>query len=74
MEILNPYLTKSDVMRLFMDRCDQLGGQVGFANYYKLSRAYVNDVYHGRRGIGDKILNALGLRKIELYAKTDSPR
>ncbi len=44
-----------------------------FADELELSAAYLSDVYLGRRGIGPKLLKALGLTKDEQVTVTYSP-
>lgn len=41
------------------------GTQTAFAKQHNVSLAYVNDVLHGRRQAGRKILNALGLKLVK---------
>lgn len=43
------------------------GGQSNLALMTGISRQFVNDVIHGRRKPTNRILKALGLRRIEIY-------
>lgn len=46
--------------------------QAQLAKKLKVSRAYVNDLYHGRRRISDKLLKRLGYERVII--KTESFR
>lgn len=41
--------------------------QQEFANQIGVSLSYLNDVLHGRREPGEKILSAIGVRKVVSY-------
>lgn len=49
--------------------CREAGGQSAWAEMHGISPAYVSDVLNARRDPGDKILAALGFRKIVGYRK-----
>ena len=55
-------LTASEVRRLLLQRCDQLGGQAAFARRYKVTRAYVSQVILGQRPPSARMCAALGIR------------
>ena len=46
---------------IFKAAVDKAGGQAHFAESIGVSRAYINDVYHGRRSLGPRVLRELGL-------------
>lgn len=48
-------------------RCVEAGGQRAFAEQIKVSPQYVSDVLRKRRDPGDKILKAMGLRRVVTY-------
>lgn len=43
------------------------GSQKEFAKRFGISTAYLNDILHKRREPGDKLLNAIGVRKEVTY-------
>ena len=56
-------MNADEVRALLRRRCDEAGGQAVWAGAEepKLSPAYVSDVLNGHRGLGQKILDRLGL-------------
>lgn len=51
-------------LRVLADKC---GGQSNLALMTGTSRQFVNDVIHGRRKPTDRILKAIGLKRVEIY-------
>ena len=45
----------------------QCGSQRGAANFIGVSDAYLSDMLKGRRGIGPKVLEKLGLSKVIVH-------
>lgn len=43
------------------------GSQKAFADTHKFSQQYISDVLSGRRGVGAKILRAIGLEQVVSY-------
>lgn len=60
-------LTEAQVMDRFREAVKVAGSQRAFATQHKVSLQYVNDVLHGRREMGVKILDALGLERVVRY-------
>ena len=54
-------MTEKEALLIFKRAVDNAGGQAQFAAQLGTSRAYVNDVFHGRRSLGPKVLKELGL-------------
>ncbi len=53
---------------LRLERCiSDAGSQNKAAKRLKVSTAYLSDIINGRREPGDKILDALGLRRVVQY-------
>lgn len=48
---------------------NNVGSQAEWADLHCISRAYVNDVLHGRRAGGKKILDALGVDKVTILRR-----
>ena len=57
-------------LRVLADKC---GGQSNLALMTGTSPQFVNDVIHGRRKPTDRILKALGLRRVEIYVSMSKP-
>ncbi|MGX9966083.1 hypothetical protein ACVFYP_22345 [Roseomonas sp. F4] len=49
--------------------CDAAGGQKAWAEAHGLTAQHVNDVLSCRREISDRVLAALGLRRVVRYAQ-----
>lgn len=62
-------LDESYVIAILKDAIDVAGSQKAFARKHNMSEQYVSDVVLRRRGIGDKILLALQLRRIVTFEK-----
>lgn len=56
-----------DVRRQLERQCTALGSQKRFSEIHKVSIPYVNDVLHGRREPGEKILKALKMKRVTGY-------
>lgn len=67
--IYSPYKTYDDVIYLLKRQIEILGSQKTFAKTFGLSCAYVNDVVHGRKKPGPKILDALYLEAVTYYIR-----
>lgn len=50
------------------------GSQQAFARQYGISAQYISDVAHGRRIMGQKILDALGLERVVSYRERSAVR
>lgn len=61
-------ITLVDVFGMLRKACRDAGGQSAWAALHDMSPAYVSDVLNARSEPGDKILTALGLRKVVRYA------
>jgi DNA-binding transcriptional regulator YdaS (Cro superfamily) len=57
-------VTEKVALALVRRAVDKAGGQAHFARELGVSRAYVNDVYHGRRSLGPKVLEHVGLKAV----------
>lgn len=57
-------LDEQDVIRRLRAAVDQAGGQRAFARAVGVTAAYVNDMLRGRRSVGVKVLDALGIERI----------
>ena len=55
------------VRRELERQCTALGSQKRFSEKHGVSLPYVNDVLHGKREPGDKILKALKLKRVIGY-------
>jgi len=53
-----------EVVQLLRAAIEREGNQVAFARHHGLDRVYLNMVLHGKRAIGEKVIKALGLRKV----------
>lgn len=60
-------MTAAEVRDLLREACIDAGSQRAWATEHGVSPVYVSDVLSGRREPGEKILDALGLRKIVSY-------
>jgi len=54
-------MTENEARVLLKRAVSKAGGQAPFAELVGVSRAYINDVYHGRRNLGPRVLTELGL-------------
>jgi DNA-binding phage protein len=60
----NQVIEHRDLIRLLRAAVEREGGQTAFAERYGISRIYLNRVLRGKKGAGDTIAKALGLRKV----------
>jgi hypothetical protein len=60
-------LTEQDIRDRLRAAIKQAGSQAAFARQHNISLQYINDVMNGRRDMGQKILDALGIEKIVTY-------
>lgn len=60
-------LTVDDVRARLSTAIREAGGQKAFAAVAGVSPAYVNDVIRGRRAVGERVLAALDLRRVERF-------
>jgi transcriptional regulator with XRE-family HTH domain len=67
-------MSKDDLIAYIRSIVDEQhqGSQLSFAKKYSISSQYVNDILHGRRDPGQKILDAIGLKKVVTYWKDDN--
>lgn len=72
--MIAPVLHSDEVLLLLKAACRDAGGQTRWARQHGLSHPYVGDVLHGRRGLGDSILRALGLQKAHPTYVTRQPK
>jgi hypothetical protein len=57
-----------DVIEILTDDVvASIDGQAAWARAHKISAQYLNDVLHGRREPGPKILQAIGFEKVVTY-------
>lgn len=71
-----PALALLDGLGVFAElrrACTAAGGQKAWAEAHGIAPAHLNDVLMARRAVSDRILAALGLRRVERYAKTSIP-
>lgn len=61
-----------DVCRILRDQCRSAGGQRAWAQANGVSEQYVCDILNARREPGDKILAAIGLRRVVRYVEMRS--
>jgi hypothetical protein len=59
--------TEEQVLGMLARQCKDAGGQKYWAELHNMSKSYLCDVLNGRRDIGEKILEALGLQRVCLY-------
>jgi len=57
-------LDDSDVLLLLRAAVEEEGNQLAFARRHRLNRAHLNMILNGRRPVTDKVVKALGLRKM----------
>ena len=53
-----------EVLSLLKAAVEREGHQVAFARRHGFNRAYLNMILNGKRSVSDKIIKALGLRKV----------
>ena len=60
-------LSEQDIADRLRAAIRTAGSQRAFARQHGISTQYVNDVLRGRRELGQKILDALGVERIVTY-------
>jgi hypothetical protein len=66
-------MDKDEVLKLLDAACDKLGGAAGFARAHQLTYEYVRAVRAGKRALGPKVLDALGLERCETRYRRKEP-
>lgn len=56
-------MTEQEVIEMLKAAVDAAGGQRAFARLHGLSAGYVNDVLRGKRGLSDRILKTIGVKR-----------
>jgi hypothetical protein len=59
----------TQLISLLESAIKKIGSQAEWADMHGISRSYVNDVVHGRRTGGKKILDALGVNKVTVLRR-----
>ena len=59
--------TLNELLALIAARVKAAGGQEAFAILAGVSQGYINDILKGKRAPGEKVLQAVGYRKVVLY-------
>lgn len=75
-DVTPQYLTRKQVIRRIrrlLKDAGFYGAQIELARAAGISHCGVSHVLTGRHAIGDKLLAALGLRKVELYEVVGEP-
>lgn len=60
-------MNEQDIIDRLREAIQSAGSQRAFAKQHGISTQYINDVLRGRREIGQKILEVLGVEKIITY-------
>lgn len=60
-------MNEKEVRKLLLKKIRYAGSQTEFASQNKMSVTYVNDILHGRKGPGPRMLKALGLKSKIVY-------
>lgn len=63
--------TEDGVRRILAAECEEAGGQKAWADRHRISPAYVCDAIQGRRALGRKLLEALGMRFVATYERSE---
>lgn len=64
-------LSNSEVLAALREAVTTAGSQRTYASRIGVSQAYLGDVLHGRRHPGDRVLSALGLKRIVIITNED---
>lgn len=64
-------LTEQDIRDRLRAAIEKAGSQAAFARQHDISLQYVNDVVNGRRDIGQKILDAIGVERVVTYREKE---
>jgi len=67
-------ISNDEVLAALRQAVDRAGSQRTYASSIGISQPYLGDVLAGRRAAGDKILGALGLRRVVLIAAKEDCR
>lgn len=62
-------MTLADVYAQMRSECAAAGGQRAWSNKHGISEQYVSDVMNARHDPGEKILTALGLRRVVTFER-----
>jgi DNA-binding transcriptional regulator YdaS (Cro superfamily) len=74
MPLPNTTISPGEVLLALREAIAATGSQRTYASSIGVSQAYLGDVLHGRRAAGDKILAAIGLRRITLVVAQEDVR
>lgn len=74
MPLPNTTIAPAEVRAALQQAVDQVGSQRTYASSIGISQAYLADVLNSRRAAGDKILAALGLRRIAVVVALEDVR
>lgn len=69
---MKKHLSQDDVVMILKRETDKAGSQKAYAAAIGVSAQYLSEVLAGTRAPGEKILKALGLRKIVVYIQAGS--
>lgn len=61
-------LSTAEVLDALREAVNASGSQRTYAARIGVSQAYLGDVLHGRRSPGERVLSALGLRRLVIIA------
>lgn len=62
-------ISEEEMMQMVLVRVADAGSQKAFAEQAKISESYLSDVLRDRRGIGDRIAEALGFERVVTYRR-----
>ena len=74
MPLPNTTLSTDEVLSALRQAVAAAGSQRTYATSIGISQAYLGDVLAGRRAAGDRILAALGLKRISVIANVEDLR
>lgn len=63
-------MTEDEVYQRLRDAIDRAGGQRSFARQIGVTPSYINDVVNKRRLMSDRILAAIGIKRVVTYTYT----
>ncbi len=66
-------ITKDELMSYFRAAVAAAGSQAAFARQHGIPSVYVGDVLRGRRSLATRILDALGVERVEYYRDKRRP-
>jgi hypothetical protein len=71
-------VTEDQLRDMLRSRIGWHGGKRVFAKdlaaQFGVCQAYLSDVLNNRRGIADKLANALGYQRVVIFRKSDAPQ